>query len=174
MYSAQKWIDELGLKKHPEGGYFIETYRCDEYIQKEHLPARFSGKRCFSTSIYFLLPGDEFSAFHRINQDEIWHFYTGSPLRIHIINPEGSYSGIVLGSNYTPGEVFQAIVPAGCYFGASCEDSSSYSLVGCTVAPGFEFDDLDIPERKALISLFPQNEYIIRKLTRENKTDEKI
>lgn len=171
MISAQEWIEKLDMLKHPEGGYYREFYRSGEYIKKNHLPVRFSGDRCFSTSIYFLLKQDEISAFHRIKQDEIWHFYEGSSLSIHLINQESIYSRIILGRDILSGQVLQALVPAGCYFGAAPDDKESYSLVGCTVAPGFEFEDLEIPERKTLLSFFPQYSAIIKTLTRSNSEE---
>ncbi|MBN2532089.1 MAG: cupin domain-containing protein [Spirochaetales bacterium] len=166
MISAQEWIEKLDLSKHPEGGYYKELYRSTEYMKKNHLPARFSGDRCFSTSIYFLLNKDDFSAFHRINQDEIWHFYEGSSLSLHIISQEGYYSRIVLGRDMQAGQVLQAIIPAGCYFGAAPDNNTSYSLIGCTVSPGFEFADLEIPARETLLSLFPGYSVIIKRFTR--------
>ena len=171
MFSAQDWINQLGLAKHPEGGYYKEIYRSGEYIKRDHLPTRFSGDRCFSTSIYFLLKSNDFSVFHRIKQDEIWHFYEGSALCLHIINPDGNYSEVILGRNIFSGQVLQAIIPAGSFFGALPEKSNSYSLAGCTVSPGFEFDDLEIPERDTLLVDFPQHAVIIERLT---KGDNKI
>jgi predicted cupin superfamily sugar epimerase len=165
MIPAQEWIEKLNLSKHPEGGYYREIYRSGEYIKKDHLPVRFSGDRCFSTSIYFLLMEDDFSEFHRIKQDEIWHFYEGSSLSLHIISQDGIYSRVILGRDILAGQILQHVVPAGCYFGASSDDKNSYSLIGCTVAPGFEFKDLEIPGRETLLSLFPQYSELIKQLT---------
>ena len=83
--TAQQIIEKFNLTEHPEGGYFKETYRSNEIIENKHLPSEFIGDRNFSTSIYFLLTSDKFSAFHKINQDEIWHFYIGTPLKLHMI-----------------------------------------------------------------------------------------
>lgn len=163
---ADRWIDLLQLEKHPEGGYYRETYRSSESIAKENLPKRFKGNRSFSTAIYFLLKGNDFSAFHRIKQDELFHFYAGSSLTIHVIDDSASYSTIRLGRNIKNGEVPQATVKAGWIFGASVNDSNSYSLVGSTVAPGFDFDDFEILRRDQLIEQFPQHKKIIEKLTR--------
>jgi predicted cupin superfamily sugar epimerase len=166
MIAAKEWIERLGLIKHPEGGYYREIYRSGEYIKRDHLPVRFTGDRCFSTSIYFLLQQNDFSAFHRIKQDEVWHFYEGSSLSLHMISPDSIYSRVVLGRDIHSGQVLQAIVPAGFFFGAAPDDKTSYSLIGCTVAPGFEFEDLEIPERKTLLALFPRHSAIIEKFTR--------
>jgi predicted cupin superfamily sugar epimerase len=170
MTDAKYWIDALKLSRHPEGGYFRETYRSTEVLAKEHLPARFGGDRAFSTAIYFLLSGDDFSALHRIKQDEVWHFYDGSSLTVHVIDPEGSYTAIKVGRDLQRGEGPQAVVKAGCIFGASVDESGSYALVGCTVAPGFDFADFELPGREELCRLYPQHRPIIERLTRSQNS----
>ena len=166
MKDAQYWIDRLGLRRHPEGGYFKETYRSSEQIAREHLPRRFSGDRAFSTAILFLLPANEVSAFHRLKQDEVWHFYDGSALTIHVIDPRNEYKTIELGRDIEHGETLQAVVEAGCLFGASIGGEGPYALVGCTAAPGFDFEDFEMPAREELIARFPQHRNIIERLTR--------
>ncbi|MEQ8997433.1 MAG: cupin domain-containing protein [Coleofasciculus sp. B1-GNL1-01] len=163
--NAEYWIEKLGLQKHPERGYYKETYLSDEQIAHESLPKRFSGRRNFSTAIYFLLAGTDFSALHRIKSDELWHFHTGSSLTIHIIEQSGNYSSIKLGENFDQGEVFQAVVKAGDWFGATVNDPQSYSLVGCTVAPGFDFNDFELGKREDLIKRYPQHQSLIEKMT---------
>ena len=121
MKDAQYWIDKLDLEPHVEGGYFKETYRSIENIDKHALPERFSDDRSFCTAIHFLLHNDDFSAFHRIKQDELWHFYIGDPLVVHIIDRERNYSQIKLGKNLDDGEVFQAVVPHDSWFGANLQ-----------------------------------------------------
>ncbi len=158
---ATKWIERLELQPHPEGGYFHETYRCRESIQAEDLPECFDGPHPFSTAIYFLLSGDQFSALHRIRSDEMWHFYAGSALTLHVIHKDGRYEQLKLG----PGQ-FQSVAPAGCWFGASVDDADGYTLAGCTVAPGFVYDDFELGERAVLIEQFPQHQEIILKMTR--------
>jgi len=165
MNKADILIEKLDLKPHPEGGYFKETYRSNEVILNNNLPIRFSGNRCFSTSIYFLLKSEDFSAFHKINQDEVWHFHEGSPIRIHQISPKGEYSSILLGNDIVNGQLFQHVVPANYWFGATVENKESYTLVGCTVAPGFEFDDFVLAQREELTQLFPKHSEIVTKLT---------
>ena len=113
MKDAGYWIKSLELIEHPEGGYFRETYRSPEAICKDSLPARYEGDRSFSTSIYFLLIGEQFSAFHQLKSDELWHFYVGSPLTIHIIDEDGNYSTTKLGRDLEKGEVFQTAIEAG-------------------------------------------------------------
>ncbi len=114
--TAAGWIETLQLKPHPEGGYYRESYRSAETIARAHLPSRFSGDRAFSTAIYFLLQGNDFSALHRIKQDEVWHFYDGGSLTIAVIDPSGNFSSIRLGRNTQAGEVLQAVVSAGSLF----------------------------------------------------------
>jgi predicted cupin superfamily sugar epimerase len=166
MKDAQYWIDRLGLRKHPEGGYYRETYRSKETIAREQLPERFEGDRAFSTAILFLLPADEVSAFHRIKQDEVWHFYEGSALTLHVIDARDDYSSIKLGRDIEGGESMQAVVEAGCVFGAAVDDPGSFALVGCTVAPGFDFQDFEMPARRDLLVRYPQHWSIIERLTR--------
>lgn len=165
MHTAQYWINKLNLQKHPEGGYFCEVYRSEEEIKQESLPSRYSGARNHSTSIYFLLTSDEFSAFHRIKSDETWHFYYGKAVTIHMIDEKGNYSSIRLGSNPESEEVFQFTIPHGTWFAASVEEPDSYVLVGCTVSPGFHFDDFELGKREELLKLFPQHEKLINEFS---------
>ena len=165
MKSAEYWIKRLGLQRHPEGGYFKETYRSSEVILKHALPARFNGDRVFSTCIYFLLNIKEFSAFHAIQQDEVWHFYEGSSLTIHIIDQTGEYTAAKLGTDIENGESFHIVVRAGCWFAAALNNTESYALVGCTVAPGFDFADFKMAERNNLVELYPEHRGIIEKYT---------
>ena len=167
MQNSEYYIKSLGLEKHPEGGWFKEAYRSSEEIAAEHLPERFSGGRHHSTSIYFLLSSDTFSAFHRIKSDELWHFYDGSAVTIYMIDRDGNYSEITLGRNIDSGEVFQCVIPHGVWFGARVNEPDSFCLVGCTVAPGFHFDDFELGEREKLLEMFPQHTKIINELTRD-------
>lgn len=166
MKDANYWVEKLELEIHPEGGFFKEIYRSDDAISKEALPDRFSGKRAFSTSIYYLLNNRNISRFHRIKQDEIWHFYEGTALTIHCISENGVYSKHVLGRNIENGESFQVVVMAGTYFAAEVNDKESFGLVGCTVSPGFDFEDFELPERVELIRVFPEHRKIIELFTK--------
>ena len=166
MRKAEQWIKELDMSPLSEGGWFKEVYRSEEYIPKNSLPDRFPGKRTFSTSIYYLLKSDEFSAFHRIKQDEIWHFYEGSSLTIHIIDQSGTYKQIKLGRYLDRGETLQATIFRGDLFAATVNQQDSFSLVGCTVAPGFEFEDFEAPDQSRLLELYPEHKAVIKKLTR--------
>ena len=166
MKKAEYYINKLGLEKHPEGGWFKEVYRSAEEIVKEYLPERFSGSRHHSTSIYFLLTSDTFSAFHRIKSDELWHFYEGSSVTIYMIDDAGNFSEVSLGRDIENGELLQYAVPHGVWFGAKVNSADSFCLVGCTVAPGFHFDDFELGEMAELLKMYPQHKEIIEKLTR--------
>jgi len=158
-------VEQLNLKPHPEGGYYKETYRSAGEIQSVNLSDSYSGNRNYCTCIYFLLTSDQFSAFHRIKQDEIWHFYDGATISLHTISPAGDYKHILIGKDLQNGEVPQYIVPGGHWFAAEIEDEDTYALVGCTVSPGFDFDDFELIPKEELISKFPQHQDLIKRLT---------
>jgi predicted cupin superfamily sugar epimerase len=166
LRDAAYWISSLNLTKHPEGGYYRSTYASPVWIAQSALPPGFTGPRLASTAIYFLVDGSKFSAFHRLQSDELWHFYAGSALVIHLIDPDGGHSEILLGSDPESGESFQGVVKAGCWFGARVKDSQSFALVGCTMAPGFDFEDFELAARAQLTGMFPQHRALIEKLTR--------
>ena len=161
-YSAQNWVEKLQLQPHPEGGYFKETYRSSVSNNFDG----FEGIRNVSTGIYFLLTKNNFSAFHRIKSDEMWHFYAGDALEIFVIDRNGKLEIIKLGTDLEHGEVPQAVVPANCWFASRVFKLGSFSLVGCTVAPGFDFADFEMAERDDLTKHYPQHTDIIRELTR--------
>lgn len=157
---------KLQLEPHPEGGYYRETYRSGAIVAREALPAGFTGPRAVSTAIYFLLEGENFSAFHRLRSDELWHYYAGSPLFVHVIDSAGEYSLLILGNDPDAGQVPQAVVPAGYWFASHVADRKSWALAGCTVSPGFDFADFEIGQRAGLIEQYPQHREIIHRLTR--------
>ena len=163
---AGYWIQKLNLQIHPEGGYYRETYRSSEVISVNNLPDRYTGSRSYYTSIYFLLTGKDISAFHRIKSDEIWHFYFGSSITLYRIDPDGMLFKTKIGNDLDNGELFQTYVKAGHWFGAKVNDPSSFTLVGCTVAPGFDFADFELGNRKELIKAYPRHREIIELLTR--------
>jgi predicted cupin superfamily sugar epimerase len=165
MTELEFLIDKLELQPHPEGGYFKESYRSKGFIKQKHLDTHFIGDRNYCTAIYFLLTSDLFSAFHRINQDEIWHFYKGSPIRLHIISEKGNYSQVIIGNNIDNNESPQYVVSAKDWFAAELVNENDYALLGCTVSPGFDFKDFVLPKRETLLLKFPQHEKIITKLT---------
>lgn len=163
--NAGYWIEKLQLEAHPEGGYFRQTYKADRLVPQEALPG-FGGARAASTAIYFLLEGKNFSAFHRLRSDEVWHFYAGEPLVVHVIDPQGVYSAIRLGRDLEAGQVPQAVVRAGCWFASHVEDWNSFAVVGCTVAPGFDFEDFELGRRAELVARYPRHREVIERLTR--------
>ena len=161
---AKQYIKQLQLKKHPEGGYFREVYRSDELILPEHLPARYKSSRNFSTSIYFLLEGKQFSAFHLLQSDELWHFYDGCTVIIYIINQKGGLTIKKLGKQKDC--ELQIAIEKQNWFAAEIEDKKSFAIFGCTVSPGFDFKDFQLGSRNQLIERFPQHKQLIHKLTR--------
>ncbi len=166
MSTAQELITQYKLQAHPEGGYYIQTYKSPEIIPAKALPDRFKADRNISTAIYFLLEGKQFSAFHRIQSDELWHFYSGSGLHIYVIYPDGRGEELKLGNDTANGYSFQQLVPAGCWFASKPVSENSFSFVGCTVSPGFDFDDFELAGEKILLQKFPQHEAWITKLCR--------
>ncbi|MCC6685344.1 MAG: cupin domain-containing protein [Bacteroidia bacterium] len=164
--SAAYWIEKLQLTEHVEGGAFKETYRSKQTMAKAHLPTTFHGDRSYSTAIYFLLKQGQFSALHRIASDELWHFYQGGPLEIIEIKPSGALFMHALGPDAEAGETFQCVIEGGSWFGSRVKNGGEYALVGCTVAPGFDFADFELADRDQLVNLFPQHADIIRSLTR--------
>ena len=156
---ADFWIDHLGLELHPEGGYFRESYRSALALQLA------AGERSASTAIYFLVSADRPSRFHRLQADEIWHFYRGDALEICCIAPDGRLEIHVLGTAILAGESLQLRVPAGTWFGARVRAGGAYTLCGCTMAPGFDFADFELATRHDLLQTFPQHASIVRELT---------
>uniref|UniRef100_UPI00321744D6 cupin domain-containing protein n=1 Tax=uncultured Draconibacterium sp. TaxID=1573823 RepID=UPI00321744D6 len=154
MSTAQFWIEKLELLKHPEGGWFKEVYRSAETAKKETLSADFSGDRNFSTSIYYLLEGNQFSAFHRIKSDELWHFYTGSSGVEILWIDNGELRKEKLGADIENDEQFQVTVSKNKWFAARLLNKNGFALVGCTVSPGFHFEDFELAD-KSLPEEFP-------------------
>lgn len=157
----------LQLKPHPaEGGYFIETYRSEEIIPAHALPARYSSKRSFSTAIYFLLTAETVSVMHRLQSDEIFHFYFGDPVEMLNLYPDGSGRVITLGADLLKGMVPQVVVPKGVWQGARLKSGGTFALLGTTVAPGFEYTDYEAGNRDELMTIYPQYSDLIIALTK--------
>ncbi|PIR18421.1 MAG: cupin [Elusimicrobia bacterium CG11_big_fil_rev_8_21_14_0_20_64_6] len=153
-------VEQYGLEPHPEGGFYKETYR-----SSETMTTRGGAQRPVSTGILFLLPAGEKSRLHRIKSDELWHFHLGGALRLTSISPEGKVASVVLGPDIKAGQLLQHVVPARHWFGAEPAPGSAFSLVGCTVAPGFDFDDFDLGSRATLLTRFPDAREVVLKLT---------
>lgn len=161
--AVRKLVHDLRLLPHPEGGFYRETYRAASSVPSA------AGPRSASTAIYFLVPRGSFSAFHRIRSDEVWHFYGGAPLEVVSLHA-GTKSVLRLGTNFARGEAPQGVVLAGTWFASRIDPEATsehdYALVGCTVAPGFDFEDFEMAERAALIREFPRFSADIEALTR--------
>lgn len=162
--NAEYWIEKLNLNAHPEGGFFRETYRSSDIISSEGLPERFSGERSCSTAIYFLVLNGNPSRLHRLKGDEVWHFYDGDPLDLVVLYPDGRREDIRLGRDLDAGQVLQAVIPAGCWFGGNVHADGEYTLAGCTVAPGFDFEDFEMGRESDLLVRFPQHSSLVHRL----------
>jgi uncharacterized protein len=163
--NAKQWIEVLGLVSHPEGGWYREVYRNTGNIPAGALEG-FTEERSICTSIYFLLEGNDFSAFHRIRSDEIWNFYDGSPTIISAISPEGVLIQYLLGRDIRNKESLQVVIPAGWWFASKVINPDSYVLAGCIVAPGFDFKDFELGRKAGLLEKYPQHSDLVEKLTR--------
>ena len=157
VFSKEKIIDSLNLLKHPEGGWYCETYRSQGDVETER------GQRQLATVIYFMLSGDDISAFHRLNSDEFWYYHQGARMNVHIIHENGKYEYLKLGPIGEEGSRPQLLLPAGCWFAADCEDKSSYSLISCSVHPGFDFLDFELAKLESLILQYPEYSGVIEK-----------
>lgn len=161
MQSTQYWIKKLNLEPHPEGGHYKEVYRSEEEIDASLFSDSRKGRRSVSTAIYYLLEKNDFSAFHRIKSDELWHFYAGESVIIYVIDGKGNLETYFLNR-----ENPLQIVPKNQWFAAEVEDESTYALLGCTVAPGFDFADFELGKREFLLSEYPNYLDLIERMTR--------
>jgi predicted cupin superfamily sugar epimerase len=170
-------VEKFQLTPHPEGGYYREIYRSPLTLEHPGLEQGSDKLRAASTQIYALFPANDFSAFHRVTcSDEIWHLYAGGPLELHVIHADGEYerrilSVDVLGDSSTPNQTDQplapcSIIPAGSWQAARNAPRSRWVFCGCTVAPGFDFADFEMPPAETIIAEHPQHEAIIRELTK--------
>lgn len=139
-----------------EGGYFAESYRAAETIPPEALPERYGAPRCLSTAIYYLLTPDSFSALHRLQSDEIFHFYLGDAVEMLQLHPDGSGKTVTLGTNLLSGMRPQVVAPRGVWQGTRLKPGGRFALLGTTVAPGFDYADYEHGSREALTQAYPQ------------------
>lgn len=161
MYTADYFVKQLDMIPHQEGGFYKEVYDSEDNVSVENI----NEPRKLWTTIYFLLRDGEVSNFHRLKSDEMWYYHAGSSLTIYMINPEGELITEQLGLDIENGEKPQVLVPKGYIFG-SAMNNSGYALVGCMVAPGFEFKDFKLFERNYLLDKYPNFKEIILRLTR--------
>ena len=165
MPTADELIAHLRLQPHPkEGGFFRETYRAAERLGA--LPERYGGGRSVSTAIYYLLTPTTCSALHRLQSDEVFHFYLGGPVRMLQLFPDGRAESIVLGPAVLDGQQVQVVVPRGVWQGSYLE-AGDFALLGCTVAPGFDYSDYEHGSRAELVRNYPAHAEMIRRLTPE-------
>ncbi|MFT3858608.1 MAG: cupin domain-containing protein [Aquabacterium sp.] len=167
MKNADHYITQLGMTQHIEGGAFKEHYRAPLMLPQSALSPAHQGDRNASTAIYFLLRHGEFSAFHLLASDEVLHFYDGHPLQVYEIDTAGAMHVRTLGRDLAAGEQFALVVPGGHWFALRCEVPAGFSLIGCTVAPGFDFADFTLDDRGRLLAKFPQHAQLIREMTFE-------
>ena len=166
MPTAEEIIKHLQLQPHPkEGGFFRETFRSSESFAASALPPRYQGSRAASTAIYYLLTPNTYSALHRLQTDETFHFYLGDSIRMLQLHPDGSTETIVLGPDVMGGQQLQVVVPRGVWQGSLLEPGGAFALLGCTVAPGFEYADYESGDRQTLLTRYPAAADWIRRLT---------
>ena len=168
MPTAEELIALLKLQPHPrEGGHFRETYRSDDLLPADALPARYGAPRCAATAIYYLLTPNTCSALHRLASDEVFHFYLGSPVRMLQLFPDGQGRELILGPGLTRGQSVQVVAPRGVWQGSVLEPGGDFALLGCTVAPGFEYADYENGSRAELLARYPAFKDLILRLTPE-------
>lgn len=164
--TAEELIRLLGLQPHPrEGGFFRETYRAGETLASASLPARYGSDRSVSTAIFYLLTPGTFSALHRLASDEVFHFYLGDPVRMLQLKEDGSSDTFVLGHDLLAGQQVQLVVPRGVWQGSLLEPGGKWALLGCTVAPGFDYADYEAGSRADLVARYPAQADLIQRLT---------
>lgn len=169
MNDIDEIITRLKLVLHPEGGYYTETYRSGELISSANLPSRYGGDRSYGTAIYYLLTADTFSSMHKIQSDEIFHFYAGDPVEMLQLPPDGTGNIVVLGADVTRGMSPQVVVRRGVWQGARLSPGGRYALMGTTVAPGFDFADFQEGNMEDLLALYPLFGDMIRALSRPKR-----
>ncbi|MBN2137552.1 MAG: cupin domain-containing protein [Sedimentisphaerales bacterium] len=166
MTTAEQIIELFGMKPLPgEGGYYVETYRCTHKIASPHPPPGAGADRSLSSAILYLLTPDTFSALHRLKYDEVFHFYLGDPVTMLRLNPDGSAETITLGGDILQGQRLQVVVPARTWQGCILNPGGRFALMGTTIAPAFDFADLELADRKTLISQYPARAEMITRLT---------
>lgn len=170
--TAEQIKELLQLEPHPrEGGWFRQTWRSTEAIPTASLPRRYAAApdkgRASGTAIYYLLEPETFSEMHCLRSDEIFHFYLGDPVEMLQLWPDGTGRTVILGSDLRPGMSVQSIVPQGVWQGSRLLPGGRLALLGCTVSPGFEYEDYQSGSRDALVRDWPEWKEKIERLTRQ-------
>ncbi|KRM03311.1 cupin [Limosilactobacillus gastricus] len=164
MTTKQEYIEQLRLEAHPEGGWYRQVYHSAKSVYDQtSLASRYQ-----YTSIYFILDGGSPSHLHRLLHDEIWYYHDGAPIVVHCFSPNGDYTAVKLGRNLSAGEQLQFRVPAGTIFGSEVTDPTSFGLVSCAVAPGFDYHDFELYTQAQLLPIFPEQADIIKRLAYQN------
>lgn len=158
--TAETIIEKLKLTRHPEGGFYRETYRGKKSITLDNGKVRNAG-----TAVYYLLKDTDKSHFHKVNSDELWLFHQGEPLEIFMITNEGKLETKILGNRLDLNEEPQVIIAANIWFAARLKNEKGFALVSCIVAPGFDFDDYELGSKNELIKTFPYIKTEIEKLS---------
>jgi len=160
---AQALIRMLDLKPLPgEGGYYAETYRAEGGFSAETLSPRYGSPRAAATAIFYLLAAGNHSALHRLKSDEVYHFYLGDPVEMLNLRPDGTGEVVILGQDLAAGHRLQHAVPRGVWQGSHLVPGGNFALMGTTVAPGFEFDDFELGDARALAADYPAYAGLIR------------
>ena len=167
MITAREIMETLGLQPHPEeGGFFVETYRSEESLPAALFGGRYTGQRSVGTAIYYLLTPETYSALHRLQSDEIFHFYLGDSVEMLQLFPDGQGRTVVLGPDLLAGMAPQMVVPRGVWQGSRLREGGRFALLGTTVSPGFDYADYETGKRSALVDSYPAFRSEIERLTR--------
>jgi uncharacterized protein len=165
--TAQQVVDLLKLEPLPgEGGLFAEMYRSPHRLAKGALRGCYSGERSLSTAIYYMLTPDTFSAMHRLEGDEIYHFYLGDPVEMLMLKPDGAAEAILLGQDLAAGMRVQHKVCGGTWQGSRLAAGGKFALMGTTMSPGFDPADFELGQRNELSARYPTYAPLISMLTR--------
>jgi predicted cupin superfamily sugar epimerase len=159
----------LGLVPHPrEGGWYVRTHEASERVEASaFVDGRYASGRLTGTAIYYLLEVGTFSEMHRLRSDEVFHFYLGDAAEMVQLLPDGGGRRVVIGTDLAAGERPQVVVERGVWQGSRLVQGGAWALLGCTVSPGFEFEDYETGQREELIARWPEFREMIVGLTKD-------
>jgi len=164
--NANYWIENLGMIPHPEGGYYFSSFKSEQTMFRHDIAGVSSSERQLWSSIYLLLTEDDYLAFHRVRSEEVWYYHYGSPVKIHMISPDGDLYTETLGLDIANGEKLQARIPKNFIMAAERMDEQ-FSIFGIMVSPGFDFDDIKLYDKDELFRLHPEHKDLIDRLSME-------
>jgi predicted cupin superfamily sugar epimerase len=173
----KKIIKELKLEPLPiEGGYFRQTYQCEEFLGPEQLPIRYKQNHSFGTVIYYMLEKNQFpvSMLHKLKTDEIYHFYLGDPVTILLLFPDFSSQQVTMGSDILSSQKVQVLVPKDTWQAVILKPGSNFALMGISMAPGYENEDVSFALREELLLQYPSEHENIIKTTQPRKHTFKV